>query len=62
MQSLKLSDFGMGTETSPGDLMNTACGSLAYSAPELLIGENYDGHAVGMCSPLRTLAVTAAVR
>jgi hypothetical protein len=37
----------MSSELSPGDLMHTACGSLNYSAPELLVGESYDGHAVG---------------
>lgn len=53
---LKVSDFGMSTEMSPGDMMNTACGSLAYSAPEILVGDNYDGHAVGMGKEKNTLA------
>jgi len=30
--------------------MDTSCGSLAYSAPEILLGDAYDAPAVGIRS------------
>lgn len=40
---LKLIDFGFANKWSKGEYMRTSCGTLAYSAPELLLGEPYDG-------------------
>lgn len=40
---LKLIDFGFANQWSPDEKMRTSCGTLAYSAPELLLGEPYDG-------------------
>lgn len=40
---LKLIDFGFANKWSRGEYMRTSCGTLAYSAPELLLGEPYDG-------------------
>lgn len=40
---LKLIDFGFANQWSPEEKMRTSCGTLAYSAPELLLGEPYDG-------------------
>jgi SNF-related kinase len=42
---VKLTDFGMSAKLSPGnnDLLTTMCGSLLYSAPEVLLQEPYIG-------------------
>lgn len=40
---LKLIDFGFANQWCPEEKMRTSCGTLAYSAPELLLGEPYDG-------------------
>jgi serine/threonine protein kinase len=40
---LKLIDFGFANQWYPDEKMRTSCGTLAYSAPELLLGEPYDG-------------------
>lgn len=40
---LKLIDFGFANQWKPDEKMKTSCGTLAYSAPELLLGEPYDG-------------------
>ena len=34
----------------PGSKLETSCGSLAYSAPEILLGDSYDGPAVDVWS------------
>lgn len=44
---LKLTDFGFSNMYVPGRHLDTACGSLAYSAPEILLGDSYDPPAVG---------------
>lgn len=44
---VKLTDFGFSNLYSPGQKLETSCGSLAYSAPEILLGDSYDAPAVG---------------
>lgn len=45
---VKLTDFGFSNKFCPGQKLETSCGSLAYSAPEILLGDSYDAPAVGM--------------
>lgn len=45
--TVKLTDFGFSNRFCPGQKLETSCGSLAYSAPEILLGESYDAPAVG---------------
>ena len=47
--TVKLTDFGFSNFFIPGHKLKTSCGSLAYSAPEILLGDSYDAPAVGMC-------------
>lgn len=44
---VKLTDFGFSNRFQPGKALSTSCGSLAYSAPEILLGDEYDAPAVG---------------
>ncbi|XP_014767804.2 SNF-related serine/threonine-protein kinase [Octopus bimaculoides] len=44
---VKLTDFGFSNVFKPGKKLETSCGSLAYSAPEILLGDSYDAPAVG---------------
>lgn len=44
---VKLTDFGFSNLFCPGEKLETSCGSLAYSAPEILLGDSYDAPAVG---------------
>lgn len=44
---VKLTDFGFSNLYEPGQQLQTSCGSLAYSAPEILLGDAYDAPAVG---------------
>lgn len=46
---IKLTDFGFSNKFCPGQKLETSCGSLAYSAPEILLGDSYDAPAVGEC-------------
>ncbi len=39
----QITDFGLSNSFNPGEMMQTMCGSLAYSAPEVLLQEPYDG-------------------
>lgn len=48
---VKLTDFGFSNKFCPGQKLETSCGSLAYSAPEILLGDSYDAPAVGMWWP-----------
>uniref|UniRef100_A0A914VEW0 non-specific serine/threonine protein kinase n=1 Tax=Plectus sambesii TaxID=2011161 RepID=A0A914VEW0_9BILA len=43
---VKLTDFGFSNLFTPGQQLETSCGSLAYSAPEILLGDAYDAPAV----------------
>lgn len=47
---VKLTDFGFSNKFSPGQRLRTSCGSLAYSAPEILLGDAYDAPAVDIWS------------
>lgn len=47
-QTVKLTDFGFSNKFVPGNKLDTSCGSLAYSAPEILLGVSYDAPAVGL--------------
>lgn len=47
---VKLTDFGFSNMFNPGKKLETSCGSLAYSAPEILLGDSYDAPAVGRYS------------
>uniref|UniRef100_A0A3Q3F8R2 non-specific serine/threonine protein kinase n=1 Tax=Kryptolebias marmoratus TaxID=37003 RepID=A0A3Q3F8R2_KRYMA len=40
--AVKLTDFGFSNLFQPGMMLATSCGSLAYSAPEILLGDEYD--------------------
>ena len=59
---VKLTDFGFGFYCRPGTRLETSCGSLRYSSPEILFGKKYDGPAVGTCTctifPRKALAIT----
>ncbi|XP_026896313.1 SNF-related serine/threonine-protein kinase isoform X1 [Acinonyx jubatus] len=47
---VKLTDFGFSNKFQPGKKLTTSCGSLAYSAPEILLGDEYDAPAVDIWS------------
>ena len=47
LEMVKLTDFGFSNMFNPGNKLETSCGSLAYSAPEILLGDSYDAQAVG---------------
>ncbi|XP_017290159.1 SNF related kinase b [Kryptolebias marmoratus] len=48
--AVKLTDFGFSNLFQPGMMLATSCGSLAYSAPEILLGDEYDAPAVDIWS------------
>ncbi|KJE96447.1 snrk protein [Capsaspora owczarzaki ATCC 30864] len=48
--SIKITDFGFSNSYEQGQKLQTACGSLAYSPPEVLLGDEYDGPAVDIWS------------
>ena len=43
--SLKLIDFGLAREVRDGELLKTRSGSEEYTAPEIILGKEYDGFA-----------------
>ena len=47
---LKLSDFGFARKSDRGSLLDTFCGSFAYAAPEIIVGEDYIGTAADIWS------------
>ena len=59
---VKLTDFGFSNKFNPGQQLQTSCGSLHYSAPEVLLGDSYDAPAVGklkfVCQFLPTFVLT----
>nr|XP_060611103.1 SNF-related serine/threonine-protein kinase-like [Anolis sagrei ordinatus] len=54
---VKLTDFGFSNCFQPGSMLATSCGSLAYSAPEILLGDEYEAPAVGKACQLRLLGI-----
>lgn len=40
---LKIVDFGLSNTYKPGEKLKTACGSPSYAAPEMILGNLYDG-------------------
>lgn len=49
LSTIKLGDWGFATVYESGKLLNTACGSLDYAAPEILSG-NFFGPEVDVWS------------
>ncbi|XP_065571739.1 SNF-related serine/threonine-protein kinase-like isoform X2 [Artemia franciscana] len=47
---VKVTDFGFSNKYHPGEKLETSCGSLAYSAPEILLGDSYDAQAIDIWS------------
>ncbi|XP_022242809.1 MAP/microtubule affinity-regulating kinase 3-like isoform X2 [Limulus polyphemus] len=48
--NIKIADFGFSNEFSPGQKLDTFCGSPPYAAPELFQGKKYDGPEVDVWS------------
>ncbi|KAI0741948.1 kinase-like domain-containing protein [Daedaleopsis nitida] len=44
-KNIKVADFGMAVWQGSGNMLNTACGSPHYAAPEVIMGKAYDGTA-----------------
>ncbi|KAH9935953.1 Pkinase-domain-containing protein [Epithele typhae] len=44
-RNIKVADFGMAVWQGPSDMLSTACGSPHYAAPEVVVGDAYDGTA-----------------
>lgn len=40
---IKIIDFGFSNTFSDGELLSTFCGSPAYAAPEMVVGQAYTG-------------------
>ena len=47
IKRVKLTDFGLSRTFLPGEMIESSCGSLEYSAPEILLGDSYDPPKVG---------------
>ncbi|EPB82510.1 CAMK/CAMKL protein kinase [Mucor circinelloides 1006PhL] len=48
--NVKICDFGFARQTDKNQLLKTFCGSLAYSAPEVIQRQNYSGPATDIWS------------
>ncbi|KAI9485501.1 MAG: kinase-like domain-containing protein [Benjaminiella poitrasii] len=48
--NVKICDFGFARQTDKNQLLKTFCGSLAYSAPEVIQHQNYSGPATDIWS------------
>ncbi|KAI0629301.1 Pkinase-domain-containing protein [Trametes polyzona] len=44
-KNIKVADFGMAVWQGAGNMLQTACGSPHYAAPEVIMGHTYDGTA-----------------
>ena len=42
-KNIKIVDFGLSNTFKPGELLETACGSPCYAAPEMIAGKQYEG-------------------
>ncbi|KAM3436179.1 hypothetical protein MY4824_004484 [Beauveria thailandica] len=42
---IALADFGLSRRIAPGEQLETRCGSDDYAAPEVILGQQYDGRA-----------------
>ena len=52
---IKIVDFGLSNEYTPGQQLKTACGSPCYAAPEMIAGKPYNGLDVDIWSSGITL-------
>eukprot|EP01022_Parablepharisma_sp_SALTPOND_P019645 TRINITY_DN3393_c0_g1_i1.p1 TRINITY_DN3393_c0_g1~~TRINITY_DN3393_c0_g1_i1.p1 ORF type:complete len:769 (-),score=56.38 TRINITY_DN3393_c0_g1_i1:3964-6270(-) len=48
--SIKIVDFGLSNKYASGQLLQTACGSPCYAAPEMIAGKKYHGSTVDIWS------------
>lgn len=48
--AIKIVDFGLSNKYAPGQLLQTACGSPYYAAPEMIAGKRYHGSTVDVWS------------
>lgn len=55
---VKLTDFGLSRTFLPGELIESSCGSLEYSAPEILLGDSYDPPKIGVCVRVRCVCLS----
>jgi serine/threonine protein kinase len=49
-KNIKIVDFGLSNTYKPGELLQTACGSPCYAAPEMIAGNKYSGSRVDLWS------------
>ncbi|OMJ94574.1 hypothetical protein SteCoe_2219 [Stentor coeruleus] len=49
-KKIKIVDFGLSNTYKPGELLQTACGSPCYAAPEMIAGKKYEGIKVDIWS------------
>ena len=49
-KGIKLVDFGLSNTFKTEELLNTACGSPCYAAPEMIAGKKYEGTQVDVWS------------
>ena len=47
-KNIKIVDFGLSNTYKPGELLQTACGSPCYAAPEMIAGNKYVGSRVDL--------------
>ena len=50
IKRLKIIDFGLSNQYKSGKLLQTACGSPCYAAPEMILGRKYNGLPVDLWS------------
>jgi len=48
--NIKIADFGLSEKFTPGELLNTFCGTPEYMAPEVFKGQKFDGPKVDVWS------------